>query len=116
MYSAFIRDCGYDNSTNNLIGNVYCPNTKCSSRLCLHKKTFQSLGRSDYHCPPMRVCVPGAQNFLLKFKENPFFLSVGQGVYIFERAQNQLKMLLEMCIVLASIVPTEKKTKLLTVM
>ena len=51
MYSAFIPDCGYDTRTIILIGDVYCPNTKCLGKLCLHKKTFQSLGRSDYQCP-----------------------------------------------------------------
>ena len=49
--SAFTPDCGYDNSTFILIGDVYCTNTKCLGKLCLHKKTFQSLGRSDYQCP-----------------------------------------------------------------
>ena len=48
MCSAIIPDCGYDNSVIILIGDVYCPNTKCAGKLCLHKKTFQSLGRSDY--------------------------------------------------------------------
>ena len=33
-----VTDCGYDNSTIILIGDVYCPNTKCSGRICLHKK------------------------------------------------------------------------------
>ena len=47
MCSAFTPDCGYDKSTIVLIGDVYCPNTKCLGKLCLHKKTFQSLGRSD---------------------------------------------------------------------
>ena len=51
MCSAFSPNCGYDNSTILLIGDVYCPNTKCLGKLCLHKKTFQSLGRSDYQCP-----------------------------------------------------------------
>ena len=46
--SAFTPDCGYDNSPIILIGDVYCPNTKCLVKLCLHKKTFQYLGRSDY--------------------------------------------------------------------
>ena len=50
MYSAFTPDCGYDTSTIFLIGDVYCPNTKCLVKLCLHKKTFQSLGRSDHQC------------------------------------------------------------------
>ena len=51
LCSAFTPDCGYDNSTIILIGDVYCTNTKCLGKLCLYKKTFQSLGRSDYQCP-----------------------------------------------------------------
>ena len=47
MCSAFTPDSGYDNSTINLIGDVFCPNTKCLGKLCMHKKIFQSLGRSD---------------------------------------------------------------------
>ena len=83
MCSAFTPDCGYDNSTIILIGDVHCPNTKCSGRLCLHKKTFQSLGRSDYQCPQCSsVCQ--VRNIPFEDQRNSFFLSLGQGVYIFE--------------------------------
>ena len=44
----FHPDCGYDNSTIILIGDVYCPKTKCLGKLCLHQKTFKSPGISDY--------------------------------------------------------------------
>ena len=47
MCSAFTPDCGFDNSTIILIEDVYCPKTKCLRKVCLHKRTFQSLGRSD---------------------------------------------------------------------
>ena len=60
MCSAFTPDCGYDNSTIILIGDVCCPDTKCSGKLFLHKSTFQSLGRSDFQAPQC-ACVPGAQ-------------------------------------------------------
>ena len=83
MCSAFTPDCGCNNSTIILIGDVYCPNTKCSGRLCLHKKTFQSLGRSDYHCP-QRGCMCQVRNIPFEDQRNSFFLSLGQGVYIFE--------------------------------
>ena len=49
MCSAITPECLYDNSTINLIGNVFCPNTKCSGKNCL-QKNFQSLGRSNYQC------------------------------------------------------------------
>ena len=78
-----VTDCGYDSSVLILIGDVYCPNTKCLGKLCLHKKTFQSLGRSDYQCPQCgSVCQ--LRNILFEEQRNSFFLSPGQGVYIFE--------------------------------
>ena len=79
-------DCGYDNSTINLIGDEYCPNTKCLGKFCLHEKIFQSLGRSDYQCPQ---CASVCQVLSIPFedqKKNLFFLSLGQGVYIFEQS------------------------------
>ena len=83
MSSTFIPDCGYDNSVIILIGDVYCPNTKCLGKLSLHKKTFQSPGRSDYQCPQCEsVCQ--VRNILFEEQTNSFFLSLAQGVYIFE--------------------------------
>ena len=83
MCSAFTTDCGSDKSTIALIGDVYCPNTKCSGKLCLHKKTFQSLGRSNYQCPQ---CASECQvrNIPSEDQADSFFLSFGQGFYIFE--------------------------------
>ena len=83
MCSAFTPNCGYDNNTIILIGEVYCPNTKCSGRLCLHKKTFQSLGRSDYQCPQCGSLFQ-VRNISFEDQRNLFFLSLGQGVYILE--------------------------------
>ena len=83
MCSAISPDCGYNNSTIILIGDVFCPNTKCSGRLCLQKKTFQPLGRSDYQCPQ---CTFVCRVRKIPFEDQiiSFFLSLGQGVYIFE--------------------------------
>ena len=79
MCGAFTPDCGYDNSTLILIGNVSCPNTKCLGKICLHKKTFQSLGRSDYQCPQCgSVCQ--VRNIPFEEQTNSFFLSLGQEV------------------------------------
>ena len=83
MCSAFTPDCGYDNSTIIFIGDVYCPNTKCSGRLCPHKITFQSLGRSYYQCPHFGS-VSQVRNIPFEDQTNSFFLSLGQGFYIFE--------------------------------
>ena len=83
MCSAFTPDCEYDNSTIILIGDVvFCPNTKCSGKLCLQKR-LQSLGRSDYQCPQC-MCVSQVRNSLFEGQTNSLFMSPGQGVYFFK--------------------------------
>ena len=83
-------DCAYDNSTIILIGDVYYPNIKCSGRLCLHKKTFESLVRSDYQCPQCgSVCQ--VRNIPFADQINSFFLSLGQGVYIFKERSKSVR-------------------------
>ena len=76
-------DCAYVNGAIIIIGDVYCPNTKCLGKLCLHRKTFQSLGKSDYQCPQ---CASVCQMRNIPFEDQPnsLFLSLGPGVYIFE--------------------------------
>ena len=82
MYSAFNPVCGLDNSTIIFIGHMYCPNTKCLGKICLHKTTFQSRGKSDYQCPQCRsVCQ--VRNILLKIKQIPLLVAWSR-VYIFE--------------------------------
>ena len=90
MCSAFTPVCGYDNSTIILTGDVYCPNKKCLGKLCLHKKTFQSLGRNDYQRPQ---CGSVYQVLNIPFEEqtNSFFLSLGQGVYVFEESPKSIQ-------------------------
>ena len=90
MCSAFTPDCGHDNSTIFLIGDLYCPNTKCLGKFCLHKKTFQSLGRSDYQCPQC-ASVCQVRNIPSDNQTNSFFLSFGPGVYIFEKNQKTIQ-------------------------
>ena len=85
-----VTDCGYDNSTNFLIGDVHCPNTKCFCKVCLHKKTSQSLGRSDYQCPQC-ASVCQVRNILFEDQINFFFLSLGPGVYIFEESPKSIQ-------------------------
>ena len=106
MCSAFTPDCGYNISTILLIGDVYSPNTKSSGKLCLHKSTFHSLGRNDYQCPQCpSVCQ--VRNIFWKIKQVPFFCRLAKEFTFLKRIQNQFKMLMEMPIVLASILPTE---------
>ena len=115
MCSAFTPDCGYDNSTIILIGFVYCPITKCLGKLCLHKKTFQSHGRSNYQCPQC-ASVWQVRNIPLKIKQILFSCRLVRGFTFLKRIQNQFKMSLEKCIVLVNIAPTEKNVNLLAVM
>ena len=82
MCSVFTPDCGYDNSTIILIGDVYCPNVKFLGKLCLHKETFHSLGRSDYQCPQC-ASVCQVRNIPFEDQRKSFFLSFGPRVYIF---------------------------------
>ena len=50
---------------------------------CLQKKTFQSRSRRDYQCPQCSsVCQ--VRNIPFGDQRNSFFLSLSQGVYIFE--------------------------------
>ena len=90
MCSAFTPDSGYDNKAVILIGDVYCPNTKCLGKLCLHKKTFQSLGRSDYQCPQC-ASVCQVRNIPFEEQTNSFFLSLGPGVYIFQESPKSIQ-------------------------
>ena len=106
-----VTDCGYDNSAIILIGDVYCPNTKCLGKLCLHIKTFQSLGRSDYQSPQC-ASVCQVRNIRFEGQTNSFFLSFT----FLNKIQSQFKILLEMCIVPASNVSTKKNANLLVVM
>ena len=90
MCSAFTSDYAYDNSAIIIIGDVYCPNTKCLGKLCLHKKTFQSLGRSNYRCPQCEsVCQ--VRNISFEDKTNSFFLSLEAGVYNFEESSKSIQ-------------------------
>ena len=115
LCSVFTPDCGYDNSTIILIEDVYCPNTKCLDKICLHKKSFQSLGRSNYQGPQCgSVCQ--VRNIRFEDQTNSFSLSLDQGVYIFEDSPKAVQDVFEDVFRLASIVPTESNANLLVVM
>ena len=86
MCSAFTPDCGYDNSTIILIGDVSCPNTKCSGRLCLHKDF--SISRQK-RLSMLNVCQ--VHNIPFEDQTNSFFLSLGQGVHIFEESPKSIQ-------------------------
>ena len=69
-----------------LLAACYCPNKMCSGILGEHKRTFQSLRRSDYPCPQ---CTSMSQvlNILFAEQTNSFFLKFEQGIYTFEETQ-----------------------------
>ena len=115
MCSALTFYCGYNNSTIILIRDVFCPNTKCSGKLCLYKKTFQSLGTSGYQCPQ---CASVCQERKIPFEDQTksFFVSIGRGLYIFEETPKSFQDVKELCFVLLTIVPTERNAHLLAVM
>ena len=90
MSSTFTPDCGCENSTIVLIGDVYCPNTESPGKLCLHRKTFESLGRSYYQCPQC-ASVYQVRNVPFEDQTNSFFLPFGQGVYIFQESPQSIQ-------------------------
>ena len=114
MCSVFTSDCGYENSFISLIGDVF-KNTKCSGEPCLHKKTFQSLGRSDYQCP-QGACVCQVPNIPHDDQTVSYSCRLVKGFTFLKTGQNQLKMFLEMPIVVKSIVSAEKKSNPWSVM
>ena len=90
MCSTFTPDCGYDISTIILTGDVYCPKTKCSDKLCLYKTTFQSVSRSDCQCPQC-ASVCQVRNTPFADQINSFFFSFGQGAYVFEESPKSIQ-------------------------
>ena len=98
MCSAFKPGCGYNYSTIIFIGDMYCPNTKCSGKLCMDRKSLQNRGRSVYQCPQSAsVC----QVRIIRFRDqtNSFFMSFGRGFSFLKRVQNRIKMSLQMSFV-----------------
>ena len=91
MCSTFTPDCGYDNSTFNLIRDVFCPNTKRSGELCRNKKTFED--RSDYQCPQY-ASVLQVRNVHFEDQTISSFLSFCKGVYIFEKSPKSIQDLI----------------------
>ena len=90
MRSAFTPDCGYDNSTIILIGDEYCPNTKCLGNLCVLKETFESIGRSDYQCPQSGSLYQ-VRSIRFEDQTNSFVLSLSQGAYVFEESPKSVQ-------------------------
>ena len=71
------------------------------------KRLFNHLAEAIINVRNVGLCARCAI-FLLKIKEIPFSFRLLEGSTFLKKAQNQFKMLLEMSIVLASIVPTKR--------
>ena len=82
--------CRFDNRIIKLIGIVYCPNRMCASRLCVHKKTFQSIERSGDERPRSEST---CQVRSIPFEEqvSSFFLNSDHGVCFFEGKQKSIQ-------------------------
>ena len=116
MCSVFTPDRGYDNINIIVSGDVYYLNTKCSGKLCLHKETFQALGRSDYQCPQC-ASVCQVRKILFEDQTNCLFYRLAMAFTFLKRVSIQHGIGDVYCpVVLASIVPTERNTNLFAVM
>ena len=78
------------------------------------KRLFNPSAEAIVNVRNARLCARCAIFF--EDQTNSFFLSFSPGFTFLERVQKQFKMLLEMCIVLASIFSTERNVNLLVVM
>ena len=83
MCSAFTPDYGYDNSTIILFGDVYCPNTKCSGKLCL-PKDFSISRQKRLSMSAMRVCVSGAQHSFWRSKKILLLVAWARGLHFWK--------------------------------
>ena len=110
MCSAITLDCGCDNSTIIVIGEMNCPITKFSGKFCLHKKTFQSLGRRGYQCSH---CASGCQlrNILFKINQILFSCRLTEGCTLLKRVQNQFKICLG-CVLSWQVLSQQRKIRI----
>ena len=90
MCNKFTPDFGYDNSSIIVIGDVCCPNTKCSGKNCLHIRTFQSLRRNDYQFPQC-ASVCQVRNYPFEDQTKSFFLLFGREDYVFEESPKSIQ-------------------------
>ena len=93
---------------------MYCPITECSGKLCLHKRLFNPPVEAIFKVRNAGLCAKCTIIFL-KITQIFFLVVWPRGFSILKRVHNQIKTLLEMSIVLASIVLTESNANVLTV-
>ena len=73
---------------------MFCPRTEPLGKVCLHKETFQFLGRSGYRCV-QSASVWQVRRILFEDQTNSFFLSFGQGVCNFEERPKSIQVVFE---------------------
>ena len=115
MCSAFAPDFGYNNISINPIGDVCCPKTKCPVNFACAKRLFNLSAEAIINARNARLCVRCAI-FCFKIKQIPLSDHLVKGFTFLKRLGNELKMLLEMYFVLASIVSTERNVNRFTVL
>ena len=88
MCSTLTFDWRYDNINSIFCENVHYSKEMCSGKLCVHKKTFQSLRTSDYQC---LQCTSWCQvrNIPLEEQTNSVFLKCDSGLHFLKRHKNQ---------------------------
>ena len=88
MCSVITHVCGYHNSTFILIGDVYCPNTKCLGKRCLHKKTSLISRQKRLSMPAVRVSVSGAQYSFWRSNKFLFLVAWPRGLHFEENPKS----------------------------
>ena len=90
MCSAFTVVCGYDNSTINLTGDLFCPNTSCSGKLCLYKTLFNLSAEAIINVRNARLCARCAI-FILRIKQTTFSGRLVKGFTVFEESPKSIQ-------------------------
>ena len=86
MCSALTPDCGHDNSSIVLIGDVYCPNTKCWVNFACTKRLFNLLAEAIIKVRNVDLCARCAI-VLLNIKQIHFSCRLVKGFTFLKRTQ-----------------------------
>ena len=103
MFITINPDSWYENSKSKFIGNVHCPNQIIFGKIYLQKKTFESLNRSDHQFLNANSSVESTKN-AKKRQNDSIHLMCNQGIFIFGKHKNQIKIILMISFVLTGIV------------
>ena len=114
MCSAFTPDCGYNNSTIILRGTCMVQKRSIRVNFACTKRLFNLSAELIINARNAHLCVR-CKLFFSQIKQIPFSCRLVNGFTFLKRIENQFKLLLEMCIVLTSIVSTDRNAILLVV-